>query len=88
MQISFAALSSATSRLLVAETLRLIVCCNLGAFAFFISKLDFLLLVAASLLQTVAACLLQTAAACLLQTAVACLLQTAAASLLQICEVI
>ena len=58
--------------ILVAATLQLIVCCNLAACAFFICKLDFLLLVAACLLQTVAACLLQTAAACLLQTAASC----------------
>ena len=61
MQISFVALSC--------SNLRLIVCCNLAACAFFIYKLDFSLLVAACLLQTVAACLLKTAVACLLQTA-------------------
>ena len=54
--------------LLVAATLRLIVCCNLAACAFFVGKLDFSLIGAACLLQTVAACLPQTAAACLLQT--------------------
>ena len=43
--------------LLVAATLRLIVCCNLAACEFFVCKLNFSLLVAACLLQTVAACL-------------------------------
>ena len=61
-------LVAATLWPLVAATLRLIVCCNLAACAFFVCKLDFLLLVAACLLQTVAACLLQTAAACFTAT--------------------
>ena len=73
-------LVAATLRLLVATTLQLlatatlwlIVCCNLAACAFFVCNLDFLLLVAACLLQTVAAYLLQTAVACLLQTAASC----------------
>ena len=47
-------LVAATLRLLIAATLRLIVCCNLAACAFFVCKLDFLLVVAAFLLQTVA----------------------------------
>ena len=68
--------------LLVAATLRLIVCCNLAACEFFVCKLDFSLLAADCLLQTVAACLLQTAAACLLQTAVASLLQTSCSHLI------
>ena len=46
-------LVAATLWLLVAATLQLIVCCNLAACAFFICKLDFLLLVAACLLQLV-----------------------------------
>ena len=53
-------------------------CGMVAACEFFICTLDFLLLVAACLLQAVAACLLQTAAACLLQTAVASSLQTVA----------
>ena len=58
--------------LLVAATLRLIVCCNLAACAFFVCKLNFSLLVAACLLQTVAACLLQTVNSCGLFAANSC----------------
>ena len=46
-------LVAATLRLLVPATLWLIACCNLAACAFFLCKLDFLLLVAACLLRLV-----------------------------------
>ena len=67
MQIRFLALSCSNLAALSCSSLAALSCsnlaahcCNLAACAFFVCKLDFLLLVAACLLQTVAACLLQS----------------------------